>query len=194
MPLEHLLSALEREARAQADALLAEARATAAQIAREAEERLAQRRGAVLGARAAELRRAAAAALAEVRWNGRRAVLEARQRLLDRVFAAAHALFAGAVAGEAYGAALPAHLTEALRSVGDEPAVIRCPAALAPRVRAAVAGREQVTVDADPAARPGIVVVTRDGAIVVDNTLEGRLERLRLRLAIAVLARLGSPP
>jgi vacuolar-type H+-ATPase subunit E/Vma4 len=49
---------------------------------------------------------------------------------------------------------------------------------------------KHVTVEGDAAAPPGIRVVTSDGGIEVDNTLEGRLERLRVRLALEVLAAL----
>jgi vacuolar-type H+-ATPase subunit E/Vma4 len=74
--------------------------------------------------------------------------------------------------------------------VGDEPAVVRCPLALVPAVRSAVKRMKHVTVEGDAAAPPGIRVITSDGAIEVDNTLEGRLERLRVRLALEVLAAL----
>ncbi len=191
MPLDHLLAALERDGSAQAEELLARARATAAAIAREADELVARRRTDVLGGRKAELRGAAQAALGETRRTGRRAALAARQRLLERVFASARDLFPGAMASEAYRArALPEHLAEALGAVGDEPAVIRCPEALVPAVRAAVARKKHLTVQGDPAAPPGIRVVTTDGVIEVDNTLEGRLDRLRARLALEMLAKL----
>jgi vacuolar-type H+-ATPase subunit E/Vma4 len=85
---------------------------------------------------------------------------------------------------------LPEHVAEALGAVGDEPAVIHCSEALVAAVRSAVKRAKHVTVQGDPAAPPGIRVVTSDGAIEVDNTLEGRLERLRGRLALEVLATL----
>ncbi len=190
MPLEHLLVALERDARAHMEALLAEARATADVIARATAERVDRRRGDVLGVRESELRGTAEAALGEARRAGRRAVLGARQGLLDRVFATAQALFPEAIIGTAYRAALPDHLAQALACIGEEPAVIRCPEVLVPAVQAAVTHRKDVAVQGDPAARPGVAVVTTDGVVAVDNTLEGRLERLRPRLAIELLARL----
>jgi vacuolar-type H+-ATPase subunit E/Vma4 len=194
MPLAHLLAALERDAAAQADALLAGARATAAAIARDADERLARRRSDVLGAREAELRAAAEAGLGEARRAARRGVLEARQRLLERVFAAARALFPRALADDAYRAALPEHLAQALSAVGEEAAVIRCADALVPAVRAALARKKHLAVQGDAAAPPGVTVVTADGAITVDNTLDGRLERLRPRLALEIVRRVGTPP
>ena len=67
MPLAHLLTALEREATAQAEALLAAARDEAAETARGTDARLARRRSDALGPRETELRRAAAAALGAAR-------------------------------------------------------------------------------------------------------------------------------
>lgn len=191
MPLDHLLAALERDGSAQAEELIVQARAAATAIAGEAGELAARRRAEVLEGRRAELSGAAQAALGEARRTARRAVLAARHNLLERVFAAARDMFAEVVASEAYRAgALVQHLTEAVGAIGDEAATIRCPQVLVPAIRAAVAGKKQLTVRGDPAAAPGIRVVTTDGAIEVDNTLEGRLARLRGRLALEVLAML----
>ena len=190
MPLEHLLAALERDGGAQAEALFTEARATAAAIAREADELVARRRADTLSRRDAELRGAAEVAMGEARRAARRAVLNARQRLLERVFKAARDLFAEAIMGDTYRAALPTHIAEVLNAVGDAAGVIRCPETLVPAVRAVVARKKHVTVQGEPRARPGLIFATADRTIEVDNTLEGRLERLRARLALEVLGRL----
>lgn len=194
MPLEHLLAALEREATAQAEALLAAARTEAAAIAADADARLTRRRGELLGSREAELRGAAAIALGETRRTSRATVLQARQRLLERVLAAARGMLPDALASDAYLAALPEHVIQGLRAIGDGPAVIRCPEVLVPAVRAVVAARKEVVVRGDPASSPGVVIATADGAIEADNTLDGRIERLGPRLALEVLARLGAAP
>jgi len=188
--IDHLLAALEREAAGQADALLAAARADADRITRDVEARLARQQSEVLDARARELRGAAQGALGETQRAARKTALEARDRFLARVFEAARAMLPAALGSDAYRAALPGHVADALHAVGDEPAVIHCPESLGDAVRTAVADRKQLVVTCDAAARPGVTVTTRDGAVVVDNTLEGRLERLRQRLAIQVLARL----
>ena len=117
MALDHLLAGLEREAAAQADALLAGARTEAARITAEADARLARRRTVEFGAEEAKLRGAAEAALGAARRSGRGQVLEARGRFLDRVFAAAQALFPATLAGDAYHAVLPDHVAEGLRGV-----------------------------------------------------------------------------
>jgi vacuolar-type H+-ATPase subunit E/Vma4 len=132
--------------------------------------------------------------LADARHASRQRMLDARLRLLDQVFAAAHALLPEAVNGAGYRAALPRHIAEALEAAGDEPAVIRCSEALAPAVQAVVAARPNVAVRIDAAAPPGVVVTTTDELIEVDQTLGGRLGRLRPRLALEVLARLDMSP
>ena len=192
MALDHLLAALERDGTAQAEKLLADARATAAAMTREADERVAQRRHDALAAREATVRESAESALVEARRTSRQRVLSARQRVLDQVFAAAHALLPEAVNGPSYRTAVPRHVADALEATGEEPVEIRCPDALVPVVRAFVASRPGVSVRGDAAARPGIVVTTTDGVIKVDQTLGGRLERQRARIALEVLARLDT--
>jgi vacuolar-type H+-ATPase subunit E/Vma4 len=192
MPLEHLLGALEREAAVQAEAVRAAARTEAAAIAGAADARLTHRRGELLGSRETELREAAATALEEARRTSRATVLQARQRLLERVLAAAQGMLPDALESDAYRAALPEHVTQGLRAIGDGPVVIRCPEILVPAVRAVVAARKDVSVRGDAASGSGVVIATADGAIEADNTLDGRIERLRPRLALEVLARLGA--
>ena len=190
--LDHLLAALERDGSAQAEALLTEARATAAAVTREADERVAQRRRDALATCEAAVRQSAESALAEARRDSRRRMLDARQRLLDQAFDAAHALFPDSVQGAPYRAAVARHVADALEATGDEPVVIRCPEALVPVVQAVVVSRTHVTVQGDAAVPPGIFVTTMDGVIEVDQTLDGRLERLRAQLALEVLARLDT--
>jgi vacuolar-type H+-ATPase subunit E/Vma4 len=59
-------------------------------------------------------------------------------------------------------------------------------------VQPIVAPQARVTVRGDPGVPPGMVVTTTDGVIEVDQTLDGRLERLRARLALELMARLGT--
>jgi vacuolar-type H+-ATPase subunit E/Vma4 len=191
MALDHLLAALERDGTAQVEALLAEARVTVAAVTREADERVAQRRRDALATREAAVRQSTESALADARHASRRRMLDARQRLLDQVRGAAHALLPEAVNGASYRAALPRHIAEALEAAGDEPVVIRCRDGLVPVVQPIVAPQARVTVRGDASVPPGMVVTTADGVIEVDQTLDGRLERLQARLALEVMARLG---
>ncbi|MBI2963238.1 MAG: hypothetical protein HYY35_05735 [Deltaproteobacteria bacterium] len=194
MALDDLLAELERDARSKADAELAAARAEASRIAGDGVERIRRRRAEFLASLEADLEAETELALAEARHRVHGEVLAARQRMLERVFAAARERLADAVRSEAYDAVLGSHLAEALSYLGGAAAVVRCPAALASRVRELVAGREHLSVDSRDGAEPGIAVVAAEGAVVVDNTLTGRLERLRGRLAIEVLARSGVEP
>lgn len=194
MSLDRLLAALEQDARAQAERVLAEARAEAERVTREGEERTGGRRRERLDARAAECRASAAATLSETRRLARQTALDARQRLLARVFdGVASGLSAAAETG-AYRTALPRYLAEALAGTGGAPAVIRCPPALLDDCRRLAAGRPGVTVVADPAVGAGFRVVTTDGAVEIDGTLEARLAQERPRLALAVLRALEANP
>jgi len=195
MPLEHLLAELEREAEAAAERTLAEARTEAERIAAAAAERLAHRRAEYVAARRTELSADLGGALAAARREARRAALAARERLLERVFTEAARRLPEVAASETYAAALPGDVAAALAFLGDQPAVLRCTPALAERVRQA-AGPAAATVVPDAAVGHGVRAEAADGSLVVDATLEGRLARLRPRLAIAVLARLdvAAPP
>jgi len=192
--LDHLLAGLERDATAQADGVLAAARAEAARITAAADERSRVRQTAALGARETELRAQSEAVLSGARLAGRAAVLERRHGLLERVVQAARAEFMAAVATPEYRAALAQHVNEALYALGEETAAtIVCPLSLHDAVRDIVAQRKHVTVQADPDAVPGIRVRSADAVIEVDNTLDGRLARLRPRLELELLARLDHP-
>lgn len=191
MGLEHLLEALERDADAQVEQLLAQARAEADRISTESAAALEQRRrettSACDSARVQEVEHAVTLA----RREARRSILEARERLLERVFAAARAELPSAVVGPAYRASLPAALRGALSAVGGDHAVIRCPETLAPELeRARPRGSRAVPVEVDPAGGSGFRVASADGAVEVDDTLESRLDRLRFDLARRVLAQL----
>lgn len=190
--IDHLLTALEREAAQQVAALRAAAEEEAARITHDADTRLAGRKRDALSAKEAELRGAAEAAVGAARRRARRGVLEARERFLTRVFDAARAMFPAALASDAFAAALPRLVTEALHPLSGEPTVIRCPATLGDAVRQATRGRERLAIECSPDAPPGITAATTDGAILVDNTLQGRLDRLRPQLTVDVLARMAT--
>jgi len=191
MGLEHLLEALERDADAQVEQTLAQARAEADRISTESTAVLERRRREATSAsdcaRVLEVEHAVTLA----RREARRSILEARERLLERVFTAARAELPAAAAGPAYRASLPAALSGALAAVGGDHAVIRCSETLAPELaRARPRGSRTVPVKVDSASGSGFRVVSADGAVEVDDTLESRLDRLRSVLARRVLAQL----
>jgi vacuolar-type H+-ATPase subunit E/Vma4 len=192
MGLEHLLDALERDANAQIDQLLAQARAEADGVTAAATTALAQRRGAAADARERTRLLEVEQAVTRARRSARRSVLEARERLLERVFTAARSALPAAAASAGYRAGLPAALAGALAALGDVEAVIRCPESLARDLeRLRPPATPPVRVVVDPAAGSGLRVASGDGAVEVDDTLETRLDRLRPDLARQVLAQLG---
>jgi vacuolar-type H+-ATPase subunit E/Vma4 len=188
MALEHLLSALERDAEAEAQGLMDEAGRETARIAAESRARLDRRRAEFAAGHEAVLGAAAAGAVAAARRLARRQVLEARERLLGRVFRAVEERLAEAACGAAYLRDLPREVATVLSYI-EGPAVLHCPPGLEPAVRAAVAAlaAPSITVRGDPAAGPGLRAVSAGGGLSVDATLAGRLARRWPGLAIEVL-------
>lgn len=184
MALEHLLSALERDAEAEAKALVDEAHREAARIAAESLDRLARRRAQWTAEQETALRADCRCAVAEAQRQARRQVLEARYRLLDRVFRAAGQRLPELARGAGYAEALPRQVEEILSYV-DGPALLLCSPELEPAVRRLAPAA--VTVRADPDVGPGLRAVSADGGLRVDATLAGRLARLRPILAIEAL-------
>jgi vacuolar-type H+-ATPase subunit E/Vma4 len=193
--LDHLLTALERDAREQAERVVAEARAEAARIAAEAEQDLARRRDATVGAHEREQHAHLEQALSESRREARREVLEARDRLLARVFAAARAVLPEAVGRPAYQSALPRRVEAALAAFeGSEEVVVRASPALASALGATASAHAGLRVWEDADIGSGFVVATADGSLAVDDTLETRLAARRAALARDALRQLAPEP
>jgi vacuolar-type H+-ATPase subunit E/Vma4 len=192
--LEELLARLERDGRTKADAVLEAARAEARRVASESEERVTRRRRDSLEALEAELRVATERLIAAAREAARRQVLSARERMLDRVFRAAEERLAEFARSEAYVSRLAEDLAEARSYLGEAPAVVRCAPELSARVRAVIVDQTGLSVEEQPHAEPGFVLVAADGSVEVESTLTARLKRLRPVLSIEVLERLGGRP
>ena len=190
MSLEHLLEALERGAREEADRVLAAARAEAEQIRTGAETTGARRRAEALGARDRALRADAAVRLAAVRREGRGAMLDARHGLLERVRAATRERVAAA---EGDAESLKVRLHAALTCLGGQAAEIRCAPALADTVRALIRDRSATTVTPEPAAE-SLLVRAADGALEVDASLAGLFDRHWSELAIELVRELEAAP
>lgn len=190
MGLEQLLVALERDAQAQVEDVLAQGRAAADAIASRSAAALEARRRDAERIRDRGERELTERALTGARRDARRAVLTAQRDLLERVFTAVRHRLPAAAAGAAFAATVPGRMAAALAALGQEPAVIRCTPSLVPLLQPLVpAGRASVA--ADRASGSGFTAATQDGAVVVDETLETRLERQRADLARLVLATLG---
>jgi vacuolar-type H+-ATPase subunit E/Vma4 len=189
VPLEQLLDALERDARAEIERVLADSRSEAERIAAAAATERDRRRHAAAQDRERDRRTLTERGLSDARRAARRAVLEAQQVLLERVFAASRARLPAAVDSADFEEAVPARVSAALVALGNEPAAIHCPEALVETLKRHVAA-DRATVVVDPACGSGFTVATADGSVLVDETLETRLERQHpalARLALDVL-------
>jgi vacuolar-type H+-ATPase subunit E/Vma4 len=129
-------------------------------------------------------------AMAAARHAAMRAVLLSRTLLVERVLERARALLPEAAQTEPYLSALGGELTEALRFVDGDGAMVRCSVDLAPAVREALRGRPEVTVEAETDVGTGFIVSGDGGSVLVDGRLETRIDRLAATLAIEIHARL----
>ena len=186
MTVAPLLAALRREAEAERTRVLAEAHAEAARLDGASRAEADNERAVRLGAEQTRLRAAGEHRLAARRRETRGEVLAARQQLLDRVFARALELLPRAVAEQAYRETLPGRVAQGLASAGDCPVELRCTPSIAAQLRALEAGRG-IGIRGDPDIRAGLRLVALDGSLVVDDTLEGALERRRAELSLLVL-------
>lgn len=188
MALPDLIARLEREAddrlaalaadnQAQVDALSAAAQ----RVTRDAQDAELAKRRAVRGA---ELERQKAAARREVRT----ATLHGQHGLLARVFERACALAPELLQQERYVTVVTQHVKETLGYVQGLPTVVRFPPALRDAVVASLAGTPQVSLVEDASMPPGVKVSSVDGFVSMDNTLPARLERMKARLSVELLA------
>jgi vacuolar-type H+-ATPase subunit E/Vma4 len=188
--LEHLLGALTREAEAEAAAILATARDEAAAVRTAGESTRTARRESALAVREAELRTALEQALVGARQQARRDALEARLRVLERVWSKARTLFPETLERADYRRALPAQITEAFGCLGHRVATLRYHPTLRDIVEPAAIGIAQVRPVADDTVGSGFTLVSDDGTMEVNGTMEGLLARLHPRVALDVVAAL----
>jgi len=186
--LDELLGRLERDADARVAAIEARARAEVATIDAAAAQASSQARGQKLAGLRADRRAHLDRELAKARHGARRDRLGAEHALLDRVMVRAGTLLPELESDEAYLSTIPERLAEALRFVEGRAARVRCRPALAPALRGGLEGRADVTIEELATMPPGFSVVATDGSVEVDDTLPARLERLRPRLLIELLA------
>lgn len=186
MGFEALLAALERDAEAQAEALLAAAREDAARLRAVAESgvarRLAERRHQV----AQEHERETSGEVARARHAARARELEAQGALLDAVRRRAAERLA-TLETAAWADAIPGMIATALRYAGEDPVVLRCAGAAAHAVRAAIPEQAKVRVVPDAAVPPGLVASAAGESVTIPLTLTHRLDALWPDLRLEVL-------
>lgn len=186
--MSELSALLDREASAEIEALLSEARQRASEIvaeaAAEAEQQLAQKRRSAEAQREATLVRAQSAA----RLEASALKLRAQHAAVEAVFAAARSELA-ALRGDAqrYPKVLQTLLTEAVDGVGaaQVTAVHAAAADVAAVTKAAEALGVRAPVTADPDLDVGVRVVGGGGSSV-ENSLDQRLAALEGELAARV--------
>lgn len=192
MALDELLRTLEDEARTRMEDVLGRARAEATALREAAAAGRTARREATLRARELELRAGAARELEAARRGATRRVLEARAGALHRIRRAAASGLARRAGDPALLPRLRGELADGLGYMGEGPVVIEASEALLPDLRRAMNGRPDVTFVAGPAG--GLVLRAADGSLVVDASLETRLDRAWPALAIELVRRMEEAP
>lgn len=188
-----LAALLDKEASAEIDAILAEARERASAIVAdadaEAEAIVAKRERTAEAAREATLVRARSAA--QLAAASQR--LQAQQRAIQSVFEAVDARFADLPNdAERYRGLMDGLLREAVEGVGGTPTAIRvAPGDVDLAREVATAAGIDAEVQAADDVRAGVRVVA--GSVSVENTLPARLEALRDELASDVARVLEGP-
>ncbi|HET7789878.1 MAG TPA: hypothetical protein VFK78_03700 [Gemmatimonadales bacterium] len=188
MALEQLLAELTRRTESDAGAVLARAREEGAALVAAAEARRSERNGVALEGRERAWRDAAIRAQAAAQRDARRTVLEARARFLDRVFDAVARALPAAERDPAYRDTLARRVANARACAAGAPAELRCSPGLAPALRPLAPEGSGLRVEPEPNGAPGFRLVTDDGRLEVDETLEGRLARERAALSLVALA------
>ena len=192
MALDRLLDSLARDVEGEARQILDAARAEAARIRAEADAQAARRCAEAIATRETALRVQMDAHLARARRDARVATLVAREAFLDRTFEAVEAELPRALDAPEHADVLAQLASEALEFFPDTPAVVRCRAGLAERVREIAASLGAANVSRDDSVPEGVIVEAADASAAVHNTLIERLRRLRPLLAIELVARMES--
>jgi vacuolar-type H+-ATPase subunit E/Vma4 len=177
MALRELVLALERDALARIVAVRDEATADAERLRARARAELARRRAVELAAGAIDAARREAALRS----------LTARAETLDAILARARALLAATVPDPGMRAGIRRDLDAALEYLGGTAAVVSCPPAWMPLLKAAFAGRKGVRLEEGEGVGAGLVARAADGQAEIDATLDSRLTRLWPGLAVELM-------
>ena len=190
MGLEHLLKSLERNAREEAERILAQARAESEELARHAADQAVARRTESVAVRERELGAQAARTLGAARRDSRQAMLEARQRFLDRMRTAVRERAARAEPEPGH---LGPRLDAALACFGDAPVEVRAGPGVGAAVRAFVGDRPNTVVVAAEDGEGVMVVRAADGSMEVDASLVSLVERRWPSLVLDLLRAIEEP-
>lgn len=124
--------------------------------------------------------------LTMARRQARAGELAAQHVQIGRVLNRARTLLPEIGASPAYAGAVPSHLHEALSFLHGLQPRVRCQAAFAAILHAAIDRHEGAQLVIDESIGPGFVVEAADGSVVVDDTLAAALARAESRLTMAL--------
>jgi vacuolar-type H+-ATPase subunit E/Vma4 len=190
MALSDLISRLEQEAQNQVQVIQREAEAAVCAIDAGTDQAVADMTARHLAHERAERQILLQRELAQARRLAHGRELEARHAQIARILQRAREVVPEVASSASYLDALPSHLDEALSFLSGLRPRVRCQAAIASRLQAAIA-RHGAELVIDESVGPGVVAEAGDGSVVVDNTLAARLGRAEARLAIELSGKLS---
>lgn len=192
MALPELLEALRQQAAEARGDELARADVEAERVRAASRAFLERRRGEYIERTRRAEEEAARRAVSRAQAEAAKSVLTARDRLLRRVADALAARVDRAVGDPEYLVALPDEVHAGLERLPPGRVVVRARAELAGLVAEAVRGRGDVEVEVAPSMAAGYTATSPEVGVEIDGTLETRLAHWWPRVAVAVLAEVGS--
>jgi vacuolar-type H+-ATPase subunit E/Vma4 len=190
--LQTLSRAIESEAHAEAEEILANAQAKVEAIRQRAQAQTAAERKEILERATEEAERLRSQTIATTQLKARTLQLERREKLLDNVFETARQQLPAVRQWTTYGEIAHQLLREALQHLGANPARIladeQTRVVLTDQVLTEISEELKVQVQLGEVLTQGIgvIVETPDGHRQYDNTLDARLNRLQNVLRPAV--------
>lgn len=190
MALLDLISRLEHEAHERVRAIQERANAEVRAIEQATEKAVAE-----IMTRQFERERAGRYLLQQreltmARRQARAGELEAQHAQIGRVLNRARTLLPEIGGAPAYVGVVASHLHEALSFLNGLQPRVRCQAAFAATLHAAIGRHEGAQLVIDESVGPGFVAEAADGSVVVDYTLAAGLARAEPRLTMALARKL----
>ena len=186
--MQALSRAVLSEARAEAEQIVADAKAKADATRQRAQEQAAAERAEILARASQEAERIRGQAIATTQLKARTLQLERREKLLDSIFEAARQQLPTVQQGTDYDQVVHHLLREALIHLGADAAQVRADERtrmlLTDQVLAIISKEVggQVQLGTPLKQGTGLIVETAEGHRQYDNTLETRLSRLQEKL------------
>lgn len=184
MPEETLLEALEEDTRNQCAAIIREAEETAERIVKEAQESAERTFEARLTESREAIDRARAFAINSARTRMSGAVLDVRHSLIDEVFAGVVKKITAMPKAEY--ARLLNRLYSELKGDWVKAGILDKPSVLVNPSDAGLIADAGADIKADASVSPGVVFVSPDGKLRLENTVSSRITKARTDLVPAV--------